>query len=1045
MNPFEDSNSSLGGALHPIPNDWRAKLSYGANKEAKKGEWKSHEITLSALEQGLTTHVVGSKDGRCFLQGTCAGGHRIARAMEALYIIGIDVDNGMPSDEIDRIIRDRGLYAIRYTTHSHGKAYTEVRQNDWIKFERTNPGATIGEYLQAKKRYLPEIASNARIEGEELTSNGLVLRVAHAPMDKNRIVFILAKPWRLNDFTSAGKTQDEAIRAWKDAYLNFAAWLGIPVDESCTDPSRLFYTPRYERGAPFEAVVHRGQAINIFDLPPAASKPATNLFTDAAASMGAGSGEQSDIMRQLKRWAAMGYKDRFLIYDALADHAEHVLRPDKDTEGKHHIECPFEDEHSEIGGYGTFVMNAGESNKGSFVIRCQHNSCQSRQDALVHLAAMIEKEWLPPDVLYDDRYLIETVEEPNTRRPAPTQNQTVPQQPPAQPQPPKQWTAPPASSFVGMSIEDAEAQLRQMAEDDVSDLKVEQMLEILTKATGMAKTALVKTYGRFRQDVKRRRKEEEAQRAAEELAREKAKAELQRATEAQNLNLSQDRPTLYVDTDFLLAASKALKALEDSNRDNIRIFRFAGGLARVIEDEYGLKCAQRYDTKSMRYELTRVVRFMRENGETFREVAPPTEVVDDIMSEADPPFPPLYGICNAPVFGRDGKLLTAPGYSHSSQLYFAQPANFTLPPVSRNPSREEVARALDLLLGNSLVDFPFDGPNAGEAERAHALCMILQPFVRQLIDGPTPIYLVAKPTPGTGASKLIGIYSLIAHGELAIAQTEAKQEDEIRKRITSVLAEGRNTFYLDNVNFKVDSSALASAVTSEMWTDRLLGETKTVRVPVRLTWIIAGNNPMLSNEIARRCVRIRLDAKVERPEERRGFKHADLEGWVKENRGILVWACLTLIQRWIADGRPPPERVKGSFEAWSNVMGGILRSVGVGGFLGNEEEMRADADEEGRAIKSYLALWWDKYRDQPTTIGGDSMDEGLAGLIEETDAPLPVYGNSERAVKISLGKYLAKLKGRLFTLNDGTNNVSVEIVQMPAYQGTTRWRLRPVT
>jgi hypothetical protein len=229
-----------------------------------------------------------------------------------------------------------------------------------------------------------------------------------------------------------------------------------------------------------------------------------------------------------------------------------------------------------------------------------------------------------------------------------------------------------------------------------------------------------------------------------------------------------------------------------------------------------------------------------------------------------------------------------------------------------------------------------------------------------------------------------------------------------------------------------------------MWTDRMLGETRTVRVPVRLTWIIAGNNPQLSNEISRRCVRIRLDAKVERPQSRIGFKHADLEGWVKANRSELVWACLTLAQKWIADGRPAPDKVKGSYEAWSTVMGGILKACGIEGFLANEEEMRADADEEGRAIKSFLSMWWDSYRDQACTIGGEGMDEGLVGLVEDTDAPLPITGNTPRALKISLGKYLSKMKGRFFTVEDGTTNSTVEIIQLPPHNGTTRWKLQPV-
>lgn len=163
-------------------------------------------------------------------------------------------------------------------------------------------------------------------------------------------------------------------------------------------------------------------------------------------------------------------------------------------------------------------------------------------------------------------------------------------------------------------------------------------------------------------------------------------------------------------------------------------------------------------------------------------------MVDDIIAEPELPFPVLGGVVSVPVYGPDGKINTKPGYDYSSRLYFSPPEGFRLPSVPKFPTESDVVSALDYLLNNALVDFPFDGPNNGKAERAHALCMLLQPFARQLIKGATPIFLIAKPSPGTGASKLVDIYSLITTGRRATAQTESRQEEELRKRITAVLA-----------------------------------------------------------------------------------------------------------------------------------------------------------------------------------------------------------------------------------------------------------------
>jgi putative DNA primase/helicase len=122
-------------------------------------------------------------------------------------------------------------------------------------------------------------------------------------------------------------------------------------------------------------------------------------------------------------------------------------------------------------------------------------------------------------------------------------------------------------------------------------------------------------------------------------------------------------------------------------------------------------------------------------------------------------------------------------------------------------------------------------------------------------------------------------------------------------------------------------------------------------------WVATGNNPALSTEIARRVVRIRMDAKTERPQERQGFRHPKLRVWVTEHRAELIHACLTLVRAWIADGKPQADNVPafGSYEDWASVIGGILSTAAISGFLGNAKKVYDQADEEGAAIRSFLS------------------------------------------------------------------------------------------
>lgn len=93
-----------------------------------------------------------------------------------------------------------------------------------------------------------------------------------------------------------------------------------------------------------------------------------------------------------------------------------------------------------------------------------------------------------------------------------------------------------------------------------------------------------------------------------------------------------------------------------------------------------------------------------------------------------------------------------------------------------------------------------------------------------------------------------------------------------------------------------------------------------VALPVNCVWMASGNNTRLSPELIRRTVFCLRDAKTADPWLRAGFRHPKLLCWVAENRGQLVWAALTLVSAWLAQGRPPGRQTLGMFEAWAEVI-----------------------------------------------------------------------------------------------------------------------------
>jgi hypothetical protein len=392
-------------------------------------------------------------------------------------------------------------------------------------------------------------------------------------------------------------------------------------------------------------------------------------------------------------------------------------------------------------------------------------------------------------------------------------------------------------------------------------------------------------------------------------------------------------------------------------------------------------------------------------GDVAEEDAPPMEVVKDLASlPAWDGVPRLQAVVESPVFTCAGALVLAPGFHPAAQLWYQPAGGLVVPPVPPTPTAAEVEQARELLLVELLGDFPFED----DASRAHALAALLLPFVRQLIDGPTPLHLLDAPVEGTGKTLLASCISEVSTGRPIEAIAEAGDDEEWRKRITAVLIEGPTLVLLDNLNRVLDSGALAAVLTSRVWKDRILGVSKTVRVPNLAVWLASGNNTRLSRELVRRTVWCRLDSRTDAPWERTQFRHKNLQKWAKEQRGRLVWAALVLCQAWLAAGRPPGQQTLGMFEGWAETMGGILDVAGAPGLLANARKFRQEAADKGSEWRAFVAAWWARYGGEPVGV------KELFQLVSQEQLLDAVLGDKgEASQRTRLGRALGKCRGRV--------------------------------
>jgi len=447
------------------------------------------------------------------------------------------------------------------------------------------------------------------------------------------------------------------------------------------------------------------------------------------------------------------------------------------------------------------------------------------------------------------------------------------------------------------------------------------------------------------------------------------------------------------DQDLQRVTRQAIDALKESNSPPT-LFLNGDSLVRLESGENGEPRLRKMTVDRMVNELAKRIDWRQTTRNVEVPAKPPRDVAQNVLATPDLPFPHLDQIVRCPVFAPDGGIQQEPGYCEATRTLYCPAPGLEIPLVSESPTGKELAQAKRIIRTELLGDFPFSGP----ADRAHALCALLQPFVRPMIDGATPLYLIEKPSPGTGGTLLTDILAFPALGTDPPKITMPGNEGELKRMLFSALRDAPTVLALDNLpETEIKSPSLSSAITSTECADRVVGTSDTLRLPIRCLWIANGNNPNLARDLARRCVFIRIDAAQEAPDQRTGFLHPDLKGWARKNRGDLIWAALTICQAWVAEGMPAGKGTLGMFESWAETMSGILDVAGIPGFLENLHERRAEADYGTEDLTLLVEGWFRKFRDRRVCA------TQLLPCAEHLD-----LGSEEQSRRICLGQLLSR-------------------------------------
>ena len=426
--------------------------------------------------------------------------------------------------------------------------------------------------------------------------------------------------------------------------------------------------------------------------------------------------------------------------------------------------------------------------------------------------------------------------------------------------------------------------------------------------------------------------------------------------------------------------------------------------------------------------LERLISWTRPDDDDEKPSDCPPRVAQTYLARVgDWNLPVLTGVIEAPIMRPDGSILDAPGYDESTGLFLYADAEW--PPLPERPTHADAEAALRELVA-PFAEFPF----VDEAAHSVLLAAILTGIQRRLLES-APLFGFDAPGQRSGKSLQAEAVGIIATGRKPASTGVARTDDELRKAITSALREGQAIVNLDNVTRPLDSSDLARAITQSEYSDRLLGVNRMLRLKTNLLWTATGNNLTFRGDMPSRALLCRIDAKMERPEER-VFQIPDLPAYLSANRKRLAVAALTILRAYSVAGRPR-QRVQpwGGFDHWSREIREPLVWLGVVDPCRTRERIIVNDPERDCAL-SLLSAWHDAFGDRAMLVAeaiGEALPE-LRGqlLMVAADRDDPAKVDARR-----LGAWCRSVEDRIFG--------DFRLFRTGSVRRATTWRVNQVS
>lgn len=403
----------------------------------------------------------------------------------------------------------------------------------------------------------------------------------------------------------------------------------------------------------------------------------------------------------------------------------------------------------------------------------------------------------------------------------------------------------------------------------------------------------------------------------------------------------------------------------------------SGQYVKVVGDE--LVPLKEAGVKSMLSEMAhwRIINGQRETGHVPPDAA---RMVTDPSWQCG--LPEIKRRVEVPFMLENGEVVSNHGYHEESGIYLLPRVGdfIQVPQVPANVTDADVAQAKQIL-EDVTEGFMFKD----QASKSNLIAMTLTSPLRELFRSNPMVPMLTSTAPQSGSGKGTSIrvpLSTCGVGPYSLSTTAYNpDENEFEKKLVGKLLKKSTYIFLDNIRANVSSSVMEQMLTAANYDGRTLGYSEVNSLSTLVLWVCTlQSTGAFNRDLTRRCVPVELVKNY-----RGKWKHKNIEAYLSERRGDMIWACFVVAKRWLDLGKPISDVRLDGYGGWTEVIGGILENVlEYEDFLGNLESFRKSQDENAMTIDGVLERWLAIYGDtaQPARMAiEDYEDPALHAML----------------------------------------------------------------